>query len=89
MHSPTCQVEAQKGLTAGSSMGLVESESNTDLASVDPGFTQSQMATVEISTALAEERDREIQTIVSTIVELAQASAPLQVHPLKCSYLGV
>jgi len=55
-------------------LGLIESESNADLASNDPGFTQSQISTVEISTALAEERDREIQQIVNTIVELAQAS---------------
>lgn len=37
------QVEAQKGLTAGSSLGLIESESSADLASIDPGFTQSQV----------------------------------------------
>ena len=36
-----------------------------------------QIATVEISSALAEERDREIQQIVNTIVELAQASMAL------------
>ncbi len=53
-------------------MGIVESDSNMDLGSMDPGFTQGQIATVEISTALAEERDREIQQIVGTIVELAQ-----------------
>lgn len=41
---PSLQVEAQKGLTAGSSLGFVESESNADFASVDPGFTQSQVS---------------------------------------------
>ena len=34
------KVEAQKGLAAGSSMGLVESDSTADMASIDPGFTQ-------------------------------------------------
>lgn len=66
------KVEAQKGLAAGSSMGMIETESNANLESMDPGFTQGQIAAVEISTALAEERSREIQNIVNTIVELAQ-----------------
>ena len=34
------KVEAQKGLAAGSSLGIVESDSTADLASTDPGFTQ-------------------------------------------------
>ena len=43
-----------------------------NLADLDPGFTQSQTAMVDISHALAEERDREIRKIVETITELAQ-----------------
>lgn len=43
-----------------------------NLSEQDPGFTQAQAAVVDISLALAEERDREIRKIVETIVELNQ-----------------
>jgi hypothetical protein len=43
-----------------------------NLAEQDLGFTQSQLALVDVSAALAEERDREIRKIVQTIVELTQ-----------------
>jgi syntaxin 16 len=67
------KVEANKGLVENSSlMGVLGDDSTSDLASMDPGFTQAQIAAVEVSQALAEERDREIQQIVNTIVELAQ-----------------
>lgn len=43
-----------------------------NLTEVDPGFTQAQLAMVDVSDVLAEERDREIRKIVETITELAQ-----------------
>lgn len=43
-----------------------------NLADTDPGFTQAQLAMVDISTELAMERDAEIRKIVETIAELAQ-----------------
>lgn len=66
------KVEAQKGLAAGSAMGLVEGDSSANLEGMDPGFTQVQTATVDTMTAIAIERDTEIQKIVETITELAQ-----------------
>lgn len=39
---------------------------------VDPGFTTAQLAMVDMSNTLAEERDTEIRKIVETISELAQ-----------------
>lgn len=39
---------------------------------VDPGFTSAQLAMVDISTDLINERDTEIRKIVETIAELAQ-----------------
>lgn len=66
------KVEAQKGLAANSSLGVMDSDLSESLESIDPGFTTTQIASVEISTALAEERGREIEHIVKTIVELAQ-----------------
>lgn len=39
---------------------------------VDPGFTQAQLAMVDISTDLITERDSEIRKIVEAIAELAQ-----------------
>ncbi len=39
---------------------------------MDPGFTQAQLAMVDISTDLVSERDTEIRKIVETIAELAQ-----------------
>ncbi len=42
------------------------------LSETDPGFTAQQLAMVDISNALAEERDKEIRKIVETITELAQ-----------------
>ena len=65
-------MEAQKGLAANSSLGVMDNDLSESLESVDPGFTSTQIASVEISTALAEERGREIEHIVKTIVELAQ-----------------
>eukprot|EP00967_Tisochrysis_lutea_P074902 scaffold100757_cov19-Tisochrysis_lutea.AAC.2 len=41
----------------------------------DPGFTQAQLAQVDLSHALAEERDQEIRKIVSSITELAEVRA--------------
>lgn len=38
----------------------------------DPGFTQAQLAQVDLSSALAEERDHEIRKIVESITELAE-----------------
>lgn len=38
----------------------------------DPGFTQAQLAQVDMSGVLAEERDQEIRKIVESITELAQ-----------------
>ncbi|GFH08512.1 Qa-SNARE protein, Tlg2/syntaxin16-family [Haematococcus lacustris] len=53
------KVEAQKGI-------------KMNLNEADPGFTQAQLAVVDISNALAQERDAEIRRIVETITELAQ-----------------
>jgi syntaxin 16 len=67
------KVEAQKGLAAGSAMGLVESahlDEDTDL--LDPGFSQTQAQAADSMSAVAIERDREIVKIVETITELAQ-----------------
>ncbi|KAJ9524009.1 Qa-snare protein, Tlg2/Syntaxin16-family [Haematococcus lacustris] len=66
------KVEAQKGIKVGGTMGLVESDSQMNLNEADPGFTQAQLAVVDISNALAQERDAEIRRIVETITELAQ-----------------
>lgn len=73
------KVEAQKGLVEGSSIGLVESDSQVGLDNLDPGFTQAQLAMVDVSQALAVERDSEIRKIVSTIAELAQIMRDLSV----------
>jgi len=59
-------------LKVGGTLGLVETDSQMNLTEVDPGFTQAQLAMVDISDVLAEERDREIRKIVETITELAQ-----------------
>ncbi|KAG1660709.1 hypothetical protein FOA52_014329 [Chlamydomonas sp. UWO 241] len=68
------KVEAQKGLAAGSAMGLVDRahgvDEDTDL--LDPGFSQTQTAAVDSMTEFAIQRDREIVQIVETITELAQ-----------------
>jgi hypothetical protein len=45
-----------------------------NLAEQDLGFTQSQLALVDVSAALAEERDKEIRKIVESIVQLTQVS---------------
>ncbi|GLC43807.1 hypothetical protein PLESTB_000910000 [Pleodorina starrii] len=68
------KVEQQKGLEKGSVIGLVEEEEGTRTGGevVDPGFTQAQLAMVDISTDLISERDTEIRKIVETIAELAQ-----------------
>lgn len=64
--------EAQKGIKVGGTMGLVESDSQLNLAETDPGFMDAQLKRVDFSTALAEERDKDIRKIVETITELAQ-----------------
>mmetsp|Transcript_8436 Transcript_8436/g.21088 ORF Transcript_8436/g.21088 Transcript_8436/m.21088 type:complete len:312 (-) Transcript_8436:247-1182(-) len=66
------KLEAQKGIKVGGTIGLVESESQMNLAEVDPGFTSAQLAMVDMSNTLAQERDAEIRKIVETIAELAQ-----------------
>ncbi|KAG2451564.1 hypothetical protein HYH02_004162 [Chlamydomonas schloesseri] len=68
------KVEQQKGLEAGSVIGLVEADEGTKTGGepVDPGFTQAQLAMVDISTDLITERDSEIRKIVEAIAELAQ-----------------
>eukprot|EP00879_Flechtneria_rotunda_P010105 GHRR01010563.1.p1 GENE.GHRR01010563.1~~GHRR01010563.1.p1 ORF type:complete len:308 (+),score=91.35 GHRR01010563.1:249-1172(+) len=65
------KMEAQKGLAAGSSIGLIEDE-GTGGAFTDPGFTETQLQKVSQAEALVEERDEEIRKIVETIAELAQ-----------------
>lgn len=64
--------EAQKGIKVGGTMGLVENDSQMNLAEIDPGFRADQLAMVDNSNILAEERDKEIRKIVETITELAQ-----------------
>mmetsp|Transcript_7477 Transcript_7477/g.19932 ORF Transcript_7477/g.19932 Transcript_7477/m.19932 type:complete len:324 (+) Transcript_7477:58-1029(+) len=67
------RVEAQKGIKVGGTMGLVENDAQMEgLDEHDPGFTQAQLAQVDLSHALAEERDQEIRKIVSSITELAE-----------------
>ncbi|GIL47780.1 hypothetical protein Vafri_3964 [Volvox africanus] len=68
------KVEEQKGMEKGSSIGLVEEDEGTRTGGefADPGFTQAQLAMVDISTDLVSERDTEIRKIVETIAELAQ-----------------
>lgn len=46
-----------------------------ELGEQDPGFTQTQLAQVDLSSTLAEERDQEIRKIVESITELAEVSA--------------
>lgn len=65
------KMEAQKGLAAGSSIGLIEDEGHA-LGASDPGFTESQIQKVSQAEVLIEERDEEIRKIVETIAELAQ-----------------
>eukprot|EP00878_Enallax_costatus_P020334 GHUV01021487.1.p1 GENE.GHUV01021487.1~~GHUV01021487.1.p1 ORF type:complete len:263 (+),score=69.75 GHUV01021487.1:371-1159(+) len=65
------KMEAQKGLAAGSSIGLIEDEQPGG-AVTDPGFTETQLMKVSQAEALIEERDAEIVKIVETIAELAQ-----------------
>lgn len=65
------KVEAQKGLAAGSTLGLVDTDSPS-LDGFDPGFNQAQTTAVDTSLLLAEQRDKDIQSIVETITELAQ-----------------
>eukprot|EP00798_Chlamydomonas_sp_ICE-L_P020130 gene20130-26861_t len=65
-------IESQKGLAAGSSLRALGLEDEPDtLASADPGFSQTQTAAVDISLAVAVERDEQISRIVETITELA------------------
>ena len=73
------KVEAQKGLAQGSSIGLVENENegSSGMEPSDPGFTQAQLAMVDVSDKLAQERDEEIRKIVETIAELAQIMGDL------------
>ncbi|KAG2500822.1 hypothetical protein HYH03_001584 [Edaphochlamys debaryana] len=69
------KVEEQKGLEKGSVIGLIEGDEGTKTSggeAVDPGFTQAQLAMVDISTDLINERDSEIRKIVEAIAELAQ-----------------
>ncbi|KXZ55932.1 SYP4 protein [Gonium pectorale] len=66
------KVEQQKGLEQGSSIGIVEVDERAGNEVVDPGFTTAQIAMVDISTDLINERDTEIRKIVETIAELAQ-----------------
>ena len=62
------RMEAQKGLEAGSSLGLVEDDGGTaqdgsSYAVADPGFTQAQMMRVNQAEGLAQERDEEIRKV--------------------------
>ncbi|EFJ50543.1 Qa-SNARE, Tlg2/Syntaxin16-family [Volvox carteri f. nagariensis] len=68
------KVEEHKGMEKGSSIGVIAEEEGTWTGGelMDPGFTQAQMAMVDISTNLVNERDTEIRKIVETIAELAQ-----------------
>eukprot|EP00775_Hariotina_reticulata_P011097 gene11097-11251_t len=66
------KMEAQKGLAAGSSIGLIEDEAAGAAAAGDPGFTETQLMKVSQAEALIEERDEEIRKVVETIAELAQ-----------------
>lgn len=68
------KVEQQKGLEQGSVIGIIEADEGTRTGGefVDPGFTSAQLAMVDISTDLINERDTEIRKIVETIAELAQ-----------------
>ncbi|GFR46920.1 hypothetical protein Agub_g8567 [Astrephomene gubernaculifera] len=67
------KVEEQKGLAQGSTLGLIEAdEGNRPGEPSDPGFTQSQVAMVDISTDLISERDTGIRKIVEAIAELTQ-----------------
>ncbi|MEW5299709.1 MAG: hypothetical protein WDW36_002699 [Sanguina aurantia] len=66
------RVEAQKGLTQGSSIGVVEGAEGRNDEFTDPGFTQAQLGMVDFQLDLVQQRDEEIRTIVETIAELAQ-----------------
>jgi syntaxin 16 len=62
------RMEAQKGLEAGSSLGLVADDGGAgaqegSYAVVDPGFTQAQMMRVHQAEGLAQERDEEIRKV--------------------------
>lgn len=73
------KMEAQKGLAAGSSIGLIEEEGGGGGAFADPGFTETQLMKVAQAETLVEERDEEIRKVVETIVELAQIMKDLSV----------
>mmetsp|Transcript_36404 Transcript_36404/g.81012 ORF Transcript_36404/g.81012 Transcript_36404/m.81012 type:complete len:302 (+) Transcript_36404:53-958(+) len=66
------QLEVHKGLAAGSSNGMVATESGTNLDAMDPGFSLIEQEMVNNANELAIQRDKEIQKIVDTISELAQ-----------------
>jgi hypothetical protein len=60
------RMEAQKGLEAGSSLGLVVDDGGQEAAGfavADPGFTQAQMMRVHQAEGLAQERDEEIRKV--------------------------
>lgn len=67
------KVEAQKGLAKGSSIGLIEDDAKPGLAAASDALsTQAQVAMVDMSVHLIEQRDQEIRKIVETIMELGQ-----------------
>lgn len=69
------KVEQQKGLEQGSTLGYIEADDakgGGGMEFSDPGFTQAQLAMVDIQTELIAERDDEIRKIVETIADLAQ-----------------
>uniref|UniRef100_A0A7R9VXU5 t-SNARE coiled-coil homology domain-containing protein n=1 Tax=Chlamydomonas euryale TaxID=1486919 RepID=A0A7R9VXU5_9CHLO len=65
------KVEAQKGLAAGSAMGLLD-DAGVDDWDRDGGFSTQQVGAMDSALTSAIERDREIVRIVETITELAQ-----------------
>jgi len=69
----TCLRWAYVLMPVSISVAFTPMRTQMDLGSEqDPGFTQAQLAQVDLSSALAEERDHEIRKIVESITELAE-----------------